>query len=369
MNILFINSIAPRKYGGGEKWMIKAAKGLTREGHKVFLASKINSEILKFAEKEGVNTQNFNIYTDFSPVNTWKIYKFLKSEQIDVLICNLNKDVRVAGLAAKFAHTPLVVARHGMLLCGKKWKHKITLKNLIDGIITNTNTIKDTYHSYGWFKNDFIKVIYNGIEDKSYVQPFDFSNKFPNKKIIFSAGRLSDQKGFPWLIEAANILCKKRNDLTFIIAGIGREEKRLKDLIKSYNIENSFHLFGFIENVDPYIKGCDLFVLSSLFEGMPNVVMEAMALSKAVIATDVNGVRELMEDGKTGIIIPAKDSKILADRINELIDDNDHLQQFGKNGLERVKNDFTVDKMVLNIEEYFINKLNEKTKFTNKNEN
>ncbi len=360
MNILFINSIAKNKFGGGEKWMVKAAKGLTDAGHRVFLAGKKGGEILRAAQEAGVQTRVFNIYSDFSPLNTWRIARFLKRENIEVLVCNLNKDVRVAGLAAKIAGTPLVIARHGVLLCGKKWKHKITLQNLVDGILTNTETIKQIYLSYGWFREDFIKVIYNGIEPKDNVQPFDFGTLFPGKKVIFSAGRLSEQKGFSYLIQAAAQLLEKRDDLAFAVAGKGRLENELKRRVKHHGIEHSFRFLGFVKNIDPYIKGCDLFVLSSLFEGMPNVVMEAMAVGKAVVATDVNGVRELMEDGKTGVIIPPRDPNILAETIDKLIDNRALLEQYGKNGRQRVQERFTIPVMIKNLENYFIDKLNEK---------
>jgi len=174
----------------------------------------------------------------------------------------------------------------------EKWKHKLTLTNLTDGIITNSLTIKETYGEYGWFSKNFVKVIYNGLVIPEKVEPFDFSKRFPGKKIIYSAGRLSEQKGFAYLIEAAAILKKSRNDLVFAISGEGKLEEELKTQIKAAGLEDSFVLLGFTANIFPYLKGCDLFVLASLFEGMPNVVMEAMGMKKPVITTDVNGARE-----------------------------------------------------------------------------
>jgi glycosyltransferase involved in cell wall biosynthesis len=353
MNILFLNSIGADKYGGGEKWMLKASKGLADAGHNVILSSKKNSEIIKRANEAGVRTKVFNIRSDFSPVNTLKIAKFLKKEEIEILICNLNKDVRVAGLAAKKAKTPVVIARHGLLLCAKKWKHKVTLTNLVDNIITNSITIKNTYLSYGWFKEDFVKVVYNGIEDKSHVEAYDFSSQFPGKKIIFSAGRISGQKGFSYLIEAASLLKRKRDDLMFLIAGKGKLEALLKRQVKKMGVEDSVRFIGFTNNIDPYIKGSDLYVLSSLQEGMPNVVMEAMAVGKAVLATDVNGVRELMVDAKTGIIVPPADGAALAKSIDSIIDDRQKLKMFGEAGCKRVNENFTIPIMVKNLENYF----------------
>jgi glycosyltransferase involved in cell wall biosynthesis len=360
MNIMFINSIAKKKFGGGEKWMITAAKGLSDRGHNIIVAGKKNSRFLGSAQKSGLNIKFFNIRGDFSLLNTIRISHFLKQNTINVLVCNLNKDVRVAGLAARFANNTVVIARHGVLLSGKKWKHKVTLTNLVDGILTNSESIKQIYQSYGWFRQNFVHVIYNGIGDKSDVISFDFSNQFPGKKIIVSAGRLVEQKGFSYLIEAAAQLKKYRDDLIFIIAGEGRLENQLKRMISRLQLEESFYFLGFIKDIDAYIKGCTLFVLPSLFEGMPNAVMEAMALGKPVISTDVNGVSELMENERTGRIIPSKNSEILAKTINALIDNNQILEEYGKNGLDRVKNNFTITLMISNLESYFLEKINEK---------
>jgi glycosyltransferase involved in cell wall biosynthesis len=178
--------------------------------------------------------------------------------------------------------------------------------------------------------------------------------------VVFGAGRLSDQKGFDILIHAADLLKEKCKDLVFVVAGKGREGDKLKNLVSKHNLKNVIHFIGFVEDIHPYLQGCDLFVLSSLFEGMPNVVMEAMAEGKAVAATDVNGVRELMVHKKTGIIIPPRDPQALADAIHDLINDPEQLRKFGKAGLERVRSHFTLEKMIRNLETYFQEKLAEK---------
>ena len=340
--------------------MVTAAKGLAEAGHNVFLASKRRSEILRAARSAGVRTRVFNVFSDFSPINTFRIGKFLRKENIEILVCNLNKDVRVAGLAARLVKTSVVIARHGITLCGKKWRHKVALTHLVDGILTNTETIRRTYLSYGWFDDGFVKVVHNGVEAKSDVQAFDFAQRFPSKKVVFSAGRLTEQKGFDCLIQAAAILAKERSDLVFVVAGKGRLERKLRHLTKELKIDDSFHFLGFVGDIDPYLKGCDLFVLASLFEGMPNVIMEAMAMGKAVVATDVNGVRELVEDGKTGLIVRAGDPEILANAIARLINDHRLLRQYGQKGLQRVQEHFTVAVMIGNLERYFIEKLDGK---------
>uniref|UniRef100_Q3AQJ3 Glycosyl transferase n=1 Tax=Chlorobium chlorochromatii (strain CaD3) TaxID=340177 RepID=Q3AQJ3_CHLCH len=343
--------------------MVHAAKGLADKGHTVVLASKKHSKIIDYAHSKGVKTTVFEIRGDVSPITTLKIAHFLKKHAIDVLICNLNKDVRVAGLAARTVNTPVVLARHGMLLCGNKWKHKVTLTQLVDGIITNSKTIKEAYQNYGWFDENFVKVIYNGLSIPENIQTHDFSKQFPNKKIIYSAGRLAEQKGFTYLIEVAAQLQKERNDLIFVVSGEGKLEETLKQEVNNAGLSDSFYFLGFTADIYPYLKGCDLFVLASLFEGMPNVVMEAMAMKKPVIATDVNGARELMIDGETGIIVPPREPKNMADAIRKIIDNSDALIEMGQKGYERVTSTFTTQAMADALEHHLLEKLAEKKSY------
>ena len=361
MNVLFINSIGRDKFGGGEKWMVGAAKGLLDRGHSVTVAGRNRSRVLGYAADNGLPTAVIEIHSDVSPLKTLRIASFLKKQGVDILICNLNKDVRVAGLAAKLAGTPVVLARHGMLLCSKKWKHRLTLTRLTDGIITNSRTIRDAYAAYGWFNPDFVKVIYNGIAVPENTKPHDFSVRFPKKKIIYSAGRLAEQKGFGYLVDAAAMLCRERDDLVFVVSGEGKLETSLKARVRAGGIDNAFVFDGFTADIYPRLAGCDLFVLASLFEGMPNVVMEAMAMEKPVIATDVNGARELIKDGETGLVIPPRDPRAIARAIGDLIDNPETMTSFGEKGRNRVAKLFTMERMVDALERHLQKKLNEKT--------
>lgn len=360
MNVLFVSSIGRDEFGGGEKWIVDAARGLAERGHHPVVGSKARSRILRHAEANGVATTICEIHGDLSPRATLRIAAYQRRHEIDVTICNLNKDVRVAGLAARLGGGSLVLARHGMLLCGRKLRHRLSLTMLTDGIITNSQSVKDAYAGYGWFADDFVKVIYNGIEIPEQVVPFDFGGRFPGKRIIYSAGRLSPQKGFAFLIEAAAILHRTRSDLVFAVSGEGRLDAALRQQVSDAGLAESFHFLGHTETIYPYLAGCDLFVLASLFEGMPNVVMEAMAVQKAVIATDVNGARELVREGETGLLVPPGDSGALAGAIASVIDRPDLLRSFGGRGFERVKREFTRSAMIESLERHLAQKLREK---------
>lgn len=360
MQIAFVNFIGTGKFGGGEKWMVSAGAQLVAKGHDVIMIGKKGSKFLDHAMKAGISSLGISRWQHTTGYYFITVAQALSMQKNDILICNLNTDVRTIGLLAKLRGTPVILARHGLLSYHKKrWRYKISAQYILDGIITNSKTIKTTYADYGWFDEKFVKVIYNGITIPDHVVPYDFSKRFPGKKVIYSAGRLAEQKGFVYLIDAAAILQKNRNDLLFAISGEGKLESELKQQVANLGLENSFIFLGLSADIYPYLKGCDLFVLSSLFEGMPNVVMEAMAMQKAVVATNVNGVQELMVEGETGLIVPAKEPQALANAIAQIIENPDMLALFGKTGYERVTKEFTMSAMADNLELHLQQKLQE----------
>jgi glycosyltransferase involved in cell wall biosynthesis len=354
MNILFLNSMNPDEFGGGEKWMIAAAKGLQSRGHRVTLAGKEKARFVKNAQQAALATVYLDIKGDFNPRAIWRIHSFLRQSRIEVLICNFNKDLRTGGFAARLAGTPLVLARHGLVLCEKKWKYKITLKYLADGIITNSRAIKDIYLSYGWFDESFIQVIHNGVEINAPSVSSDFKTQWANKKIILAAGRLTTQKGFSYLIDAVGLLNQKRNDFHLILAGDGALYQRHARQIDDMNLSEYITLTGHVRDMTPYLNGCDLVVLSSLYEGMPNIVLEAMAAGKAVVATDVHGVKELVQHKKTGLLVPVKNAEALMQAIDHLLNHPRERDSYGRQGLQRIKDQFSMETMITNLETYLM---------------
>ena len=350
MKILFINSIRRENYGGGEKWMLSAARGLKTRGHQVFIAGRRASIFLNKAVEGGLITWPVNIKRDVSPLSTIKIHAFLIRNQIDTLICNYNRDVRVAGLAAALAGMKHVYARHGLKIIKNTIRHTLPLRLLTKGIITNTNTIKDAYLKYNCFPQGFIHVLHNGISMDKTIQAKDFSQSFKNKIIVAAAGRLVKQKGFSYLIKAAGILGKRREDMVFLIYGEGETQNELSRQIEVEGVSAMVFLKGFASPLMPIIKGADIFILPSLSEGMPNVVMEAMALGTPVIATSVNGVSELMENNKNGIIVEPANPVQMARALEYLADNPDKRTFLAKNALKRMESFFTMEQMLDSLE-------------------
>lgn len=356
MKILFIHAIGKTKFGGGEKWVLSAAKGLRERGHTVYLGCRPRSVLQRRAEERGIPVRRFNIISDISVYNIIKLALFLQNEKIDVVVSK-NREFAVAGIAAHFAGTPVVVARHGLPLSRKITKHKFFLNKFADGIIVNAQSTKDMYVEKGWFPEDFVAVIYNGVDLDIACDSISFETMYPGKKIIVSAGRLSHQKGFTYLIDAAAILKAKRDDFMILVLGEGKLRESLLHRARSAGVENFIQFPGFVKSIGPYLKGCDLFVLPSLYEGLSNAAVEAMACGKPAILSDVNGSREIVTSGVNGILVPPRDPGALANGINELVSDQSRRSIYGKNAGASVRERFSLEGMVNKLEKYFEEKL------------
>ena len=183
--IVFSNSIPAGDWGGGEKWMVTCARGLADRGHQVIVAGRSNSVFLDRARTADLETVAFNLHADFSPMKSLKIQRFLQARDVEVIILNLNKDVRVAGWAARRAGVPVILARNGYPLLADTWVHRLST-SLVDGIITNTNAIKDIYRDIPWLPQSKIRVIPNGIALPEQVPTIDLRQRYKYLRIIWS---------------------------------------------------------------------------------------------------------------------------------------------------------------------------------------
>lgn len=345
-----MNSVAAAAFGGGETWMIAAATGLAARGHRVWLGGDPRGLYADRAQREGLTIVPLWVSRDPSPGTSWRISRFLTAHAVDVLICGLNRDVRVAGLGARWARTSLVLARHGSRR-SRRWRHRLALRLFADGIITNTRAISDLYASYGWFADGFVSVVHNGVSAPGPSEPYRFPMRQGAGPLVLAAGRLSPEKGFGDLIDAAAILRDRgRADIQVVIAGQGRLRDALSVKVAALGLSPMVRFLGHHANAWPLLLGCDIFVLPSLSEGMPNALMEAMAAGRPVIATGVGGVPELLDGPECGLVVPPGCPVAIADAILDLAGNPVRRASMGHAGRERVRTAFSMPAMIDNLE-------------------
>ena len=348
MKILFLNSLGKSKWGGGEKWMIHAAKGLENKGHQAIIACQHHSVIEEKSQEIGLTTWDFNIPIDLAYWKMSHLSLFIKQNNVDAVICCQNKDVKIGARAARKSQVKAIFARQGIQNLSNKKKYIKPFTRYIDGIITNTHSIKAAYERFGWFPRDFIHVIYNGVEIPDNVNAIDIHKQFnmqKAEKVIFSAGRLNHQKGFDLLIEVARLAKNQNLKWRIIIAGEGKIKNKLVALAQQKGVNDAVHFIGFSNNIASLLKASDVFVLPSRYEGMPNALLEAMAMGKA------NGAPELVEDGKTGFLVDSDNPEHIFQKLKVILSNEALRLSMEKEALSRVKENFTINKMTDNLEQ------------------
>jgi len=259
-----------------------------------------------------------------------KVKKYIKVHRPDALLTASDHGAKV-GIAASeinFSNTPVYIVIHGTLSTSinKFWRRFFIRYGypLADKIIAVSQGVADYLSLELGVPANKIRVIYNPVITSdlykmSYKQidhPWFCSHDVP---VILGAGRLSHEKDFPTLIRAfasvrQHLKCK------LVILGEGNERERLYNLIQELGILKDVDLPGFVSNPYPLIAQSDVFVLSSVWEGLPTVLIEALALNTPVISTDCpGGSKEILDGGRYGYLVPVKNDKALADAIHKTL--------------------------------------------------
>jgi len=193
-------------------------------------------------------------------------------------------------------------------------------------------------------------VIYNGFDFnriKNLVNKQDIKNQLNTRKdlVIGMVASFSEYKDYPTYFTAAQLILKKRRDITFLAIGSRTDSIESRNLIDKQFIDN-FRLLGKKSGVESFINIMDICVLSTFTEGISNSILEYMALSKPVIATEGGGTIEIVKDQQTGFIINPSDPQQLAEKMEILIDDPYLRERFGMEGSELIRRCFNIDLMV-----------------------
>lgn len=202
------------------------------------------------------------------------------------------------------------------------------------------NQLKERYR----FADKRVVVIHNGVHlpDKTgYDSPTSAAHHFT----IGSSGRLFPVKDFPLFVEIARIVVQQEPSIRFELAGEGPGRPQLESLLAAYNLQDRFHLHGHLDDMDAFYKGLDLYLNTSLHEGIPMTILEAMGRGIPVIAPAVGGIREIITPGNDGFLIDGRDPYSFAEQCLLLYRDRQLRQAMALAACETVDRDFSVGKM------------------------
>ncbi len=362
-------------WGGATRRVLTLAKAFEEQGHKVrFIVVEKGGYLEDVAD--GVLVEELGkglmrpLFKKLSKkrkmdLSRWPLVACLRKAErhadMDILLSAANH-AHIAAISAKLlsgTSIPLVIrlSNHltSSLKTGKGLKKRVRfikscrLYPHADGFVAvSKNIAEDTSRATG-IPVEKIRVVYNptftpGLLDKAREHvdhPWLSGDKRQVPPVILAAGRLSAQKDFAMLIRAFSHAVRQR-DMRLIILGEGKERQALKRLISKLGVEDKVDLHGFVPNPLAFMSKAHLFCLSSRFEGLPGVLIEALAAGCPVVSTDSpGGAGEIIEDGRFGILVPVGDDKAMSEAILKGLD-----TRWNREELKKRAEYFSVDKAV-----------------------
>lgn len=259
-------------------------------------------------------------------------------------------------LGSKLARVPVTIqtdhARGIFPVSKKEMVSERILSWFVDCIVAVSDGVKDDLVNFENINPKKIHVIYNGIDASKYRITIDQWKKreelgITNSDIIIGVGvRLSEQKGISYLIEALKILDAFIPKVKLLIVGDGELREDLEKLSAECGIADKVIFTGFRSDIHELLQIIDVYALPSLWEGHPLVLLEAMAAGKPIVATDVSGNRETVDHGRTGLLVPPKRPKELANSLKELLNNEELRNQMGQMSYKTFKDKFTLEKTI-----------------------
>jgi glycosyltransferase involved in cell wall biosynthesis len=341
-----------RTWRGGQNQVLLTVNGLRAQGHRAALVAHPDGE-LRSRAAEGLELIPIAPRTEMDLSAAWRLSRVLKRLTPDVIHAHDPHGIAMAALALSLGAprpAPALVAsrRVDFHLKGNsfsRWKYR-----QVDCFIAASEAIRLMLVDDG-VPADRTVTVHEGIDVEHVIaapmvnvhEAFWLPHDAP---VVGNVAALVPHKGQRHLIEAFHLVVREMPDARCVILGEGELREPLERQVRDYHLEKHVLLAGFRTDVLGCMKAFDLFVMSSVTEGLGTSVLDAMACGRAVVATRAGGIPEIVEDGVNGLLVAVRDHAAMADAIVRLLKDAPRRARLGEAGLARVRARFTVDRMV-----------------------
>ena len=352
--------------GGAEMHLLSLAKHLNKDKYDLTLAYLIerpdDARLLKedFI-KTGIKVVDLEAKSRFDPAPIPKIRKLIKDYNFDIVHTHLFQSEIFARVATILNSHPIFITTYHCteeFLQNPFWARvaKFSIRKF-DQVIVISDAVRRYLMEKVGVNEGKIKRIYYGLEAKDGVcnGGEDIKSRCRIGKddpVIGMIARYAPQKGHKDLLDAMRLVLKKIPETRLFLAG--HDEKRIRSSLENHaeqlGVREKVIFSEFRSDVYNLLQQFDLFVLSSLWEGFGLVLLEAMATEKAIVATNVGPIPEIVIDGKTGFLVPPKDPNAMAEKIVFLLKNKKMAEEMGKNGKRRLEKYFTIEKMIRETE-------------------
>lgn len=346
------------KIAGTEKHVLLLVSGMDKEQFHPTVCTFELGVLADELERRGINTAV--IPDSHSIFHLVKLVQYLRRNRFDVIHCHSGG---YACLAARIAGKKRIVyTRHGIGFTQEELATRgffrkffdLVVDYCVDKYIALTEYDRVIMSNVMRVKSEKISVIWNGI-DPLYADKYKYT-KHQNPTIGVIA-RLTAQKGISYLIQAVPNMVKKYRNLEVLIAGDGEERARLENLAENLKVSKNIRFLGYVTNAEEVINRLDVFVLPSVWEGFPYVLLEAMILRKPIVATNIFGVSEIIDNYRTGILITPRSPDSITEAVCALLSDRKKARTLSDTAYAKVLRYYTLENTVRKIQDLYLNLL------------
>lgn len=370
-NILHIDSF--KGFGGAQNDIVILLKFMKRchsENFNIYVIHNNNERLKIELDKIGIYNLSIEMKNFLDIYAIFKIRKFLKKHDVDLINFHSSRDHFLGGIALRLIFKKkiaMVLTRHvaykisfikGFFIYRFFTDKFIVISDYIKNILINDVKVNpgqiETIYSPRIFGDNDTENSHVSLEKLNIRNQLGIK---PDEKMVSLIGRLSKEKGHDVLIKAAELIVKTRADIKFAIIGEGELYNHITGLISEKGLKEFFIITGFKQDIKRFIIASDLVVVPSGLEGMGSIIIESCALKKAVIASNVGGIPEIIKNGVTGVLFEAGNYIELADDIISLIDNQELIEKLGLNCYNEVAVRFDAKEIASKTALFYLNLL------------
>jgi len=346
MRILQICSAS--EIGGGEIHFADLANVLAQRGHQVFAALRPASLVRPMLTSlPSENITELPMRNSLNLATAMKLSQFVRAKEIEIVHAHVARDYPLAALARGRSNARLVLTRH--VLFPLNQIHKLTLRRT-SRVIAVSRAVAESLYSQSVFDAEKVVTIHNGINLTKFAS-VEARQASSQKFRVGTAGHIAPIKGQEDFVRAAAIVIQNHPDVEFVMAGEDKSRSRenrmaLEKLIRELGLEQNVTLIGWVDDMPQFLSTLDLFVSSARSEPFGLAIVEAMAAGVPVVATASEGALEIIDDQRSGRLVPIGDPASVANVIEQLISDATERRRLAQNAKAVAREQFSLERMV-----------------------
>jgi glycosyltransferase involved in cell wall biosynthesis len=359
------------EFGGGERVFLQLAAGL-RDHFEVSVASMSGGRFEQQVKELGIRFYPVNMSRQLSLKPICQINVIIRNNKIDLVHSQGARADFFARIAARIARVPHILCTMAMpvegfdvgLLQKKIYRFVDQLtERYVKRFIVVSDSLKQILMERRGIPAHQVVRVYNGIELSQYHPDAQYGKLrkewgIPQRvPLIGAVGRLVWQKGFEFFIKAVSEIVGVIPEAKFLLVGDGPLRERLEALSEELRVRDNVIFTGFRSDIKKILSAIDILVIPSILEGFPMITLEAMAMAKPIVATNIDGITEQITDGVNGILVLPKNPSALTKAVIRVLNDKELARNMGLAAMDKVEQEFSVEKMIAETEKVYLSLL------------